>query len=214
MEIKTSGRPITHGKSNTRWMNIWLWIRQRCNNSKSDSYKNYWWRWIKCLWKNFEEFYEDMKEWYSDELSIDRINNNWNYCKENCRRATARQQANNRRKSIHVSIRKVMQLSKKDIKYYINSSKRIMHYSIYKQVYLIRKEVMLYTKRLFNMVYVIIILVKLINYLYFNYYVMKAKEFFTRVGRNKRTAQIGKKKRYFTQEEVNLCNRELKTIFN
>jgi len=43
---------------------------------------------------------------------------------------------------------------------------------------------------------------------------MKTETFFKRVWRNKFKATIWKKERLFTQEEVNLCNMDLKAIFN
>lgn len=64
---------------------IYRWIRSRCDNVLYIQYKNWWWRWIKCEWTSFEEFYNDMKDSYVPWLSIDRIDNDWNYCKENCR---------------------------------------------------------------------------------------------------------------------------------
>jgi hypothetical protein len=38
-----------------------------------------------------------MKKWYSDELTLERMDNDWNYCKSNCTWATKKQQANNRK---------------------------------------------------------------------------------------------------------------------
>ena len=80
---------------------VWSWMKQRCNNKRSTSYKDYWWRWITICEKRkiFELFYEDMKEWRKKWLSIDRIDNNWNYCKENCRWATQWQQMRNTRRN-------------------------------------------------------------------------------------------------------------------
>jgi len=77
----------------------WQDIKKRCDNPKNKSYKNYWWRWITydIRWEKFELFYEDMKEWYKEHLTIDRKGNDWNYNKDNCRWATKKEQANNKR---------------------------------------------------------------------------------------------------------------------
>jgi len=90
-------RFTTHWKSTTRIYKIWTNINKRCNNSTNPAYHNYWWRGIRCEWNKFEEFYEDMIDWYSDNLSIDRKDNDWNYTKENCRWSTDKEQARNRR---------------------------------------------------------------------------------------------------------------------
>lgn len=86
-------------------------IYQRCNNPRSPQYHNYWWRWIKCEWETFEDFYRDMglsfyehcTQYWNKNTSIDRIDVNWNYCKENCRRATCQEQQNNRRDCIKIN---------------------------------------------------------------------------------------------------------------
>lgn len=83
----------------------WQSIKQRCNNHNRKQYKDYWWRWITYDKKreNFEWFYEDMWDTYKEWLAIDRINNDWNYCKENCRRISQKDNCNNRRTCVYVT---------------------------------------------------------------------------------------------------------------
>ncbi len=91
-----------HWMWRTRIYRIWKWVKQRCWNPNHSYYDMYWWRWISYdkKWEKFLWFYEDMGEWYSDELSIDRIDNKLNYCKANCKWATAKEQARNTRKNV------------------------------------------------------------------------------------------------------------------
>lgn len=91
---------ITHRMSNTKIYNVFKWVENRCNNSNTKFYYLYGGRWIKCLWNSFEEFYNDMWDSYKEWLTLERINNNWNYCKENCSWETKKIQAWNRKNSI------------------------------------------------------------------------------------------------------------------
>jgi hypothetical protein len=93
-------RFTTHKMSLTRPWFCWAHIKQRCLNKNNKSYKNYGGRGIKVCdrWLNFESFWEDMKDGYKDNLTIDRIDNDGNYCKENCRWITHKEQQKNKRR--------------------------------------------------------------------------------------------------------------------
>lgn len=91
-----------HWLSKHRLYSTYRSIITRCTDDTFKWYKNYWGRGIKCEWKSFEEFLKDMWESYKEWLTIDRINNDWNYCKENCRWATIAQQNRNRKSNIMI----------------------------------------------------------------------------------------------------------------
>lgn len=79
----------------------WQWMKGRCNNVNNAAYKDYWGRWIQVCerWMDFENFYNDMSPGFKEWLTLDRIDNDWNYEPSNCRWATMWVQSNNRRQS-------------------------------------------------------------------------------------------------------------------
>lgn len=88
-----------HGETDTKLYIIWRSMKSRCNNPKNISYKNYGGKGIKVCedWNTYEQFRADMGLPPSDKHSLDRIDNSGNYCKENCKWATKKEQSNNRR---------------------------------------------------------------------------------------------------------------------
>lgn len=100
--LHAEGNRCTHKMKGTRTYRIWQCMKTRATNPNIKSAKNYLLRGIGICeeWKKFENFYRDMGD-APDGLSIDRIDNDDGYYRENCRWATAKQQANNKRKKSH-----------------------------------------------------------------------------------------------------------------
>lgn len=76
----------------------WNSMKNRCNNKNLKEYKNYGGRGIKydSSWELFENFYKDMGE-RPKGTTLDRIDVDKDYCKENCRWATKEEQQRNQR---------------------------------------------------------------------------------------------------------------------
>jgi len=89
-----------HGMHNSRPKSIYHHMKRRCTTEKEAKYEDYGGRGISYdpKWETFLGFWEDMEEGYSDELELDRIDVDGNYCKENCRWVDKYLQAFNTRK--------------------------------------------------------------------------------------------------------------------
>ena len=89
-----------HWMAKTKFYRVFCWIKARCNNPNTKYYHLYWGRGIKCEWRKFEDFYSDMFSSYKEWLTIERKNNDWNYCKNNCCWEDMKTQSWNRKGSI------------------------------------------------------------------------------------------------------------------
>jgi hypothetical protein len=93
------GSVTKHGLRYTKLYDVWRSMKYRCDNPNRESYPNYGGRGITYdpRWKDFMTFYADVKDIYVEGLSIDRIDNDGNYTKDNVRFATPLEQTINRR---------------------------------------------------------------------------------------------------------------------
>lgn len=90
---------IKHGMARTNIYRIWSRMIERCHNEKNKNYFNYGGRGITVCeeWRqSFINFYKDMGD-RPPSMSLDRIDNNKGYSRENCRWATPEQQMANTR---------------------------------------------------------------------------------------------------------------------
>lgn len=99
---------MKHGYAKTRIYSIWVMMRQRCYNTNNKDFYNYGAVGIKVC----DEWLRDctafikwaMKNGYDEALTLDRIDPYGNYEPNNCRWATIKEQANNKKNTIYVEI--------------------------------------------------------------------------------------------------------------
>ena len=93
-------RTITHGLSKTREYASWCEMKSRCRNVKREKYEIYGARGIDISpeWEfNFEQFFKDIGE-RPKGYTLHRIDNDKGYSADNCKWASGKEQASNRRK--------------------------------------------------------------------------------------------------------------------
>lgn len=95
-----------HGMYKSREYTSWESMMARCYNKNHHAYKNYGGRGIIVCerWLDFALFYEDMGNRPSGRFSLDRIEINGDYCKENCKWSNDFEQARNRRDSVYFEL--------------------------------------------------------------------------------------------------------------
>lgn len=96
------GRKIDHGQRYTKEYYAWSHMKDRCLNPKNKRYSDYGGRGIKVCesWQaSFRNFFNDMGHAPSPSHSLERIENDGNYEKKNCKWATKSEQSANTRKT-------------------------------------------------------------------------------------------------------------------
>jgi len=101
---------MKHGMSETRLYKTWENMKIRCNNPNAHNYHNYGGRGIKVCpeWFEFIPFMKwAMANGYADNLTLDRMDVNGDYEPSNCRWTTVKEQQNNMRNTVYITINEI-----------------------------------------------------------------------------------------------------------
>lgn len=103
---KSAHKRIIHGMSSSPEYNAWHCMISRCTTKSDRRYKDYGGRGIKVCerWSKFAEFYTDMGCRPSSNHSLERLDNNGDYSKSNCKWGTVEEQSNNKRGSLKLCL--------------------------------------------------------------------------------------------------------------
>lgn len=102
-----SGRyKADHGLYNSSIYHIWEGMKGRCDRPTCNGYDRYGGRGISYCdkWKTFKGFFDDMGSSFKDGLSLDRLDNDLDYSKENCKWSTTKEQAVNKVSNVRVTV--------------------------------------------------------------------------------------------------------------
>lgn len=93
-------RKTSHGMHKARAYQCWADMKTRCDNPENKYYDYYGGRGITYCdkWETFDGFWSDMGDTYSDDLTLNRRDNDGIYCKENCEWDTKNFQGHMKRK--------------------------------------------------------------------------------------------------------------------
>jgi hypothetical protein len=107
-QVKDKLKKYFNGEQGSKEYRAWADMKTRCYNKKRETYHRYGGRGIKVCsrWlSSFENFFEDMGLCPQGKNSLDRVRNNGNYCKSNCRWATSKEQSANTSKAINIKFK-------------------------------------------------------------------------------------------------------------
>lgn len=97
-----SAKNFVHGLIHSGSYKSWCAMKSRCNNANQTANKRYANLGYDPNWELFENFVKDMGE-RPIGMTLDRIDNNKGYSKENCRWATSKQQNRNTRRNVLIT---------------------------------------------------------------------------------------------------------------